>query len=407
MEYLIRLPRVFERLRNKVRGMPGPESDTRAEKSLPLSLAPQMAVFACAPEAILVLDEEGKVVTLNPAAERLFGYRCGDASEFDVARLLSLGGDPSARALDRLTALASSKTEQEIAGWQRDGTVIPLEAIAAEIPGVCKAFAVFLRDLRERRRSDQAKGDFVATVSHELRTPLTSIAGSLGLLASGAGGALPGPALRLIRIAHANSQRLAHLVNDLLDIEKIASGALRFDIRTIPVKPLIQQAIEHTRPFADGFNVTVQFDPDSPDGVADADPDRLSQVVTNLLSNAIKFSPPGGEVDVSIALREADVRICVRDHGEGIPEDFRDRVFEKFAQADRGDRRHKGGSGLGLSIVHQIMLRMNGDVGFDLPPDGGTIFHVDLPQGKNVQGVIAARAADAVPELTEVDGRAA
>jgi CheY-like chemotaxis protein len=103
------------------------------------------------------------------------------------------------------------------------------------------------------------------------------------------------------------------------------------------------------------------------------------QVVTNLLSNAIKFSPAGGEVLVAIAARDGAMRISVRDHGPGIPDEFKPRIFEKFAQADASDARKKGGTGLGLSIVKQIVIRLDGQVGFEDAPGGGTIFQVDLP----------------------------
>jgi DNA-binding response OmpR family regulator len=110
-----------------------------------------------------------------------------------------------------------------------------------------------------------------------------------------------------------------------------------------------------------------------------ADPDRLAQVVTNLLSNAIKFSPPDNEVVVAVEKQSHVVRISVRDHGPGIPPEFKPRVFEKFAQADATDARQKGGTGLGLSIVKQIVARLGGEVGFDDALGGGTIFHVELP----------------------------
>lgn len=109
-----------------------------------------------------------------------------------------------------------------------------------------------------------------------------------------------------------------------------------------------------------------------------ADPDRLVQVVTNLLSNAIKFSPPDGEVVAAIQQRDELVRISVRDHGPGIPADFRPHMFEKFAQADATDARRKGGTGLGLSIVKQIVARLGGTVDFEDAPGGGTVFNVDL-----------------------------
>jgi signal transduction histidine kinase len=110
----------------------------------------------------------------------------------------------------------------------------------------------------------------------------------------------------------------------------------------------------------------------------------LLQVVTNLLSNAIKFSPHGEEVLLAIEKRSGAVRISVRDHGHGIPSDFKSRIFEKFAQADTSDARTKGGTGLGLSIVKEIVTRLGGEVGFGDAPGGGAIFHVELPAFENV-----------------------
>jgi signal transduction histidine kinase len=111
------------------------------------------------------------------------------------------------------------------------------------------------------------------------------------------------------------------------------------------------------------------------------------QVLVNLLSNAVKFSPPGEEVVVSIEERDGPVRIAVRDRGAGIPDDFKDRIFEKFAQADATDTRQRGGTGLGLSIVKQIAIQLGGDIGFEAAPGGGTSFHIDLPRW---HGTVAA-----------------
>jgi signal transduction histidine kinase len=113
--------------------------------------------------------------------------------------------------------------------------------------------------------------------------------------------------------------------------------------------------------------------------VVRADPDRLVQVVTNLLSNAIKYSPAGGEIVVSIAAAAQEIAIAVRDHGPGIPVEFRSRIFEKFAQADATDSRQKGGIGLGLSIAKRIVTRLGGQIGFADAPGGGTVFRVKLP----------------------------
>jgi signal transduction histidine kinase len=239
-----------------------------------------------------------------------------------------------------------------------------------------------LRALRyavERKRLQRLKDEFVSTVSHELRTPLTSIAGSLGLLMGNAAGKLPDAAVNLLRIAHTNSQRLVRLVNDILDIEKMESGQIVFKFGRVEIRPLIEQAIEANRGFAEGSDVRIRLEDACVVCDVRADPDRLAQVVTNLLSNAIKFSPADNEVVVAIGNGTDIVRILVRDHGPGISADFKPHIFERFAQADATNARQKGGTGLGLSIVKQIVDRLHGEVGFADAPGGGTVFHVELP----------------------------
>ena len=234
-------------------------------------------------------------------------------------------------------------------------------------------------DISERRRIERLKDEFVATVSHELRTPLTSIAGALGLLTGNTTGKLPDSAKRLLTIAYRNSQRLVRLLNDILDIEKMESGKVVFDFNRVEVRSLVEQAIEANRAVAEGFDVRIRLDPASVAIDVRADSNRLVQAITNLLSNAVKFSPPGGEVTVAVEARNENARISVRDHGHGVPDEFKPRIFEKFAQADGTDARQRGGCGLGLSIVKQIVDRLDGEVGFDDAPGGGSIFYIDLP----------------------------
>ena len=243
-----------------------------------------------------------------------------------------------------------------------------------------------LRALRysvERKRLERLKDEFVSTVSHELRTPLTSMSASLGLLMGNAAN-LPDVAVRLLAIAHRSSQRLIRLVSDILDIEKMESGRIVFKFGRVEVRPLIGQAIEANRGFAEAAGVRIRLEDACAVCDVRADPDRLAQVVTNLLSNAIKFSPADNEVVVAIENGTDVVRISVRDHGPGISADFKPHIFERFAQVDATNARRKGGTGLGLSIVKQIVDRLSGEVGFADAPGGGTIFHVELPCWEHV-----------------------
>ena len=257
----------------------------------------------------------------------------------------------------------------------RDGAQDYLIKNQIEPRGLMRA----LRYANERNRLEQMKDDFVATVSHELRTPLTSISGSLALLLNDSAGQLPASAARLLSIAHRNCQRLGRLINDILDIEKIESGKVVFAVKRLDLRTLVEQSVEANRGFAGGYGVRVKIEPHLGACEIAADPDWVAQVITNLLSNAIKFSERDDEVVIAIEQRVHTIRLSVRDHGRGIPEDFKARVFEKFAQADNSDGRQKG-TGLGLSIVKQIVLRLGGEVSFEDVPGGGVVFHVDLPQ---------------------------
>ena len=236
------------------------------------------------------------------------------------------------------------------------------------------------------------KNEFISTVSHELRTPLTSIQGSLGLLIGGAVVEIPAPARQLLGIAHNNCERLVRLISDILDVEKIESGYIHFNMGLYVLMPLVHQAIEATQPFAMQFQVKFRLQlPDCEDSLCVlADPDRLVQVIANLLSNAAKFSPAGGTVDVIVKPRGASIRLSIIDRGRGIAQEFRSRIFQKFAQADASDSRQK--TGTGLSISKAIVEKLGGRIDFESQAGMGSEFFVDLPQAAPASPVIRPAA---------------
>jgi PAS domain S-box-containing protein len=333
------------------------------------------------PFSIVVVGSFGKIALANKETERMFGYSqdelIGQTVDLLVpARLRA----QHARHRGEFAADPSLLLARNLCGGRKDGTEFPAEVSVNPIATAEGTLVLgVIVDISERLRRDGLKDEFVATVSHELRTPLTSIAGALSLLINDAGGTLPVYAKRLLKIANVNSQRLVRLVNNILDMEKIVSGKVVFVQKRIEVRALVEEAIEANRAFADGFGVRIRLDPASVTGNIRGDPDWLLQVVTNLLSNAVKFSPAAEHVDVVIEKPADRIRISVRDHGHGVPEDFKQRIFEKFAQADASDARQLGGTGLGLSIVKEIVTRLGGEVGFGDAPGGGAIFHVELP----------------------------
>ena len=150
-----------------------------------------------------------------------------------------------------------------------------------------------------------------------------------------------------------------------------------------PLMPLVEQALEANKGYADQYKVVYVLN-ERADGVTvKVDGNRLMQILANFLSNAAKFSPEGGEVEVSVHRQDGRVRVSVRDHGSGIPDEFRSRLFQKFSQADSSDTRAKGGTGLGLAITKELAERMGGQVGFDSEEGQGATFFVELPTPKN------------------------
>jgi PAS domain S-box-containing protein len=334
------------------------------------------------PFAVALVEPSGRILHVNHELEQMFGYAHGELVGQEIE--IQVPEKLRARHVLHRGHFAEHPAPREaknrlITGRHKDGSELSVEIGLNPVTtrdGVLVLCVI--TDSSDRSRAEMLKNDFVATVSHELRTALTSIAGALGLLAGNAGGTLPAPAARLITIAHANCQRLVRLVNSILAMEKIESGKVVFVLQRVELRAAVEDAIEANQAFAEAHGVRMRLDAASATGEIRADPDWLAQILTNLLSNAIKFSPPGEEVVVTIEKHDGMARISVRDHGPGIPDSFKHRIFEKFAQADTADARH-GGTGLGLSIVKQVVTRLGGRVDFGDAPGGGAIFHVELP----------------------------
>lgn len=236
-----------------------------------------------------------------------------------------------------------------------------------------------IQDINERKTIERGKAEFLTMVSHELRTPVTALRGALGILAAGAAGELPPKAQALTSLADRNADRLHRLVNDILDIEKIESGAFAYRRTDVDLNQLVTQAAVELRPYADQYQVKIEVRSDLPRAFLHADADRLMQVLANLISNAVKHSPAGGTIDVHVSRTNESFRVNVTDHGEGIPEEFRRHIFEKFAQANWTATNRKGGSGLGLNISRAIIQHHGGVLAFDTESGKGSTFYFELP----------------------------
>jgi PAS domain S-box-containing protein len=346
----------------------------------------KLALFAeRSPIPVFEFDWDGNVLSANPAAENLFGYSAAEM----IGR----------RGTDILFPVeVRADVAEKWSGFMRDGKpVVALRYHNVRRDGVelvCEwsitplvnpenrvlSAIVQGRDITQQLEAERMKQEFTSTLSHELRTPLTSILGSLQLINSGVFGELEKDIAELAQVAERNGQRLLDLINDILDIEKIESGKLSLFPEPLALDALLKEAINLNQAFADRFKVKLMLSPNLPNVIVNVDVKRILQMMTNLISNAAKFSPTGETVTIELHDLGTQVRVAVNDRGPGIPENFRGRIFARFAQADSTDTRQKGGSGLGLAICKRLVEMMGGSIGFADREGGGTMFFFELPK---------------------------
>lgn len=335
-------------------------------------------------DGVLTIDDRGTLLSCNPAGERIFGYTRTELIGRNVRILMP---EPYTSEHDRYLARYNATHEprvigigREVIGLRKDGSTFPMDLAVAETSDADRTmFVGIVRDITERKQMERMKSEFVATVSHELRTPLTSIRGALGLLAGKFSDTLPAKALKLLDTANRNSERLILLINDILDLEKVESGALEFDFRTTDLMEVAHRSVAAYEDYGRQRSVRLRLSGAPEVTTVLADGHRLEQVFANLISNAVKYSPDGGTVDVVLANTESSIRVSVRDSGQGIPKAFRSRIFQPFAQADSSDTRQKGGTGLGLSITKAIVERHGGTIDFSSEEGKGTEFFFEIP----------------------------
>lgn len=265
--------------------------------------------------------------------------------------------------------------------------------------GNCLYFVTQVQDISERHEIDRIKDEFISIVSHELRTPLTAIRGSLGILETGVLDNRPEKAKYMLQVAVKNSERLVRLVNDILDLERLESGKVKFVMENCQVEDLMQQAIESVQAIANQGQITLEVT----HLVAEiwASSDAIIQALTNLLSNAIKFSPPHSTIWLSAEPKNSEplteenpnvnvqaipelpptpyILFQVRDQGRGIPAEKLETIFGRFQQVDLSDSRQKGGTGLGLAICKSIVQQHGGNIWVESVLGQGSAFYFTLP----------------------------
>jgi signal transduction histidine kinase len=261
--------------------------------------------------------------------------------------------------------------------------------------GLEKKVAERTRDLavaNERLQElDRLKSDFVSNVSHELRTPLTAIKGAVDLVLREVAGPLTEKQMHYLTRVSSNTQHLAGLINDLLDLSKIESGRIEVNSSRVSLGRLAHEVLETLRPVAAEKVIALEASMIEPSILVWADRDKINQVLMNLIGNAIKFTPAQGRVTISASRNgHESVRVSVADTGPGIPAEKRASIFDKFYQiAQRGDAKPKG-TGLGLAICKALVELHGGKIWVESEPSGGSIFYFTLPAAKSGEAKLPA-----------------
>jgi PAS domain S-box-containing protein len=397
-----------------------------------------------APDAIITMDANSVILSVNAATERIFGYSAEELIGKPMDLLMPERMRARHHAGVRRYLLTGERyidwTSVALPGLTKSGVEIPLEVSFGEFnDGFTRVFSGFLRDVSERTRQEQllkeaataleahseelkaqtlalevtqqelevaydaekkaraeaeaankAKAQFLATMSHELRTPLNAIGGYAELLLDGIRGPVNAEQAQDLERIQRSQRHLLSLINDILNFAKIEAGKVAFNCRDISMHETLSVLEELVGPQLKEKNLSYQYYCCDPSFTAYADPEKVQQILLNLLSNATKFTPEGGSVTVQCGASDTEMSIEVTDTGPGIAASRVESVFEPFVQLDRVHRSRHEGTGLGLSISRDLARAMYGDLRVISASGKGSTFILTLPRS-NPAGRLPSR----------------
>lgn len=339
------------------------------------------AILRSIEDGLVVIDSQFRVANINRAALRLLQLSpeaaigqplsqvIGDAHLLDLVKKTAETGQPPPISQDADILTRDDSPEPRYLLF----SITPVHLRSDEMMGV----VLLLRDVTRLKEVERLKSQFVMTASHELKTPLTSIGMSIELLMEGATGQLDERQNQLLAAAHAEVRRLKHLVEELLDLEKIEAGRIDLEFDRMPVPLLCERVRQIFAPQAQaqGVEISAQLPPDLPAVRADAN--KITWVLTNLVSNALRYVGRGGRICIEARQFNDQVHLAVRDDGIGIPQEFQSKIFDKFVQVRGADEPQ--GAGLGLSICREIVRAHRGAIWVESAPGAGSTFTFTLP----------------------------
>jgi two-component system sensor histidine kinase VicK len=342
-------------------------------------------ILDSAAEGILSVDASGCIVLANPAAAELTGFSQAEMQGQSAHALLHHArpdGSPypegECRIHVELRNGVSRRLQRDVF-WRRDGSSFPVEYTAVPVRenGDLAGAVLTFHDISDRLTIERMRNEFIAAVSHELRTPVTSIRAAVEMVASGMLQQNTPQATRLLEVATGNIDRLSRLIEDIMDVQQLASGDLSLDRQRVAAQHVVDRSVAVVWARAAAANVDIAQHVEPVEIVAD--PLRLSQALTKLLDNAIKFSPDGSTIDLSVHPIDSEAQFDIRDRGPGIPASKVASIFKRFEAADTSDTRLTGGLGLGLSISRSIVELHGGRIWVTSTRGDGSTFSFVIP----------------------------
>jgi len=361
---------MVDRLRNNIKEISGERNKIKA-------------ILASLTDAVLAVDQVGRIMFVNPAAEEMLGKR---EEEMAGKFLLEVIRNHEMDSLAKEILDKGGIREAELRLFPTSSRVFKVHGapITAEQGRIVGA-VLSIRDITELRRLEQMRSEFVANVSHELRTPLTSIRGFVETLLEGALGDEK-IARRFLTIINSEAQRLQRLIEDLLTLSRLEHQKPEKVVKGASLPHTLNRVLEVVGPLAKDKGVELKAELPSDLPLLKFPENFLEQVLLNLLDNGIKYTPGGGSVTVSARREGSKVRVEVRDTGIGIPEESLPRIFERFYRVDKARSRELGGTGLGLSIVKHMVESHGGTVGVHSRVGEGSLFYFILPVAEGKEG---------------------
>lgn len=341
-------------------------------------------------DGICVVEPTGRILSWNPAMERMTGFSADEAIDATWEQILQAPWVEPEPSRNRVVETAEPRDIEVV---RKDRVSRWIRHTRNAIPdggGGLKATVVVARDITADLEADQLKQDFIATVSHELRTPLTPLKGFVAALLSGTVEDTPESRREYYLIMMNQANRLERLITDLLEVSRVEASRARVEPEVVELTSLLAEQARDLKEQEPERSIELHLP-----GTAvfvHADPFRLVQVMSNLLGNALKYSPPQSSIEMSVSLEETEVTVSVRDHGCGIPSSEQERVFERFYRVENGLTRRTGGTGLGLYIARGLVQAMAGRMWLTSAPGQGATFSFSLPLSQSL--ALTGGAAD-------------